>query len=214
MFLRNYILFSDIHCFQIALGIVPPMEGQGGSEAPLLPLVAKGDARAMKRCIDQYAPLVWSIVNRRINVQRDAEETCQEIFTEIWQKASKFNSSKSKESTFIGLIARRRSIDWLRKQNRLPPLATLDHLDDHASPQSLAGNAIDRGKLWEMLGKLPSKTLELFSLHFEKGMTHEEISGQTGIPLGTVKTQLRRGLIEARKLLKDYWAETDQEVAT
>jgi RNA polymerase sigma-70 factor (ECF subfamily) len=212
MFLRNFILFSDIHSFQIALGIVPPMEGQGGQESPLLPLVANGDAQAMKRCIDQYSPLVWSIVNRRIHVQRDAEEACQEIFTEVWQNASKFNPSLSKESTFIGLIARRRSIDWLRKQNRLPPLSSLDHLDNHPSSPSLAGNSIDRGKLWELISALPSKTLELFSLHFEKGMTHEEISGQTGIPLGTVKTQLRRGLIEARKLLKDFLAETDQGV--
>lgn len=213
MYLRNFILFSNIDCFQIALGIVPPSEGQS-TDATLLPLVAKGDTQAMKRCIDQYGPLIWSIVNRRINVQTDAEETCQEIFTEIWQKAGKFNPSLSKESTFIGLIARRRSIDWLRKKNRLPTLDTLESIEEHPAASPLAGSKMDRSQIWSLLSKLPEKTLQLFSLHFEKGLTHEEIAGETGIPLGTVKTRLRRGLVEARKLLKDFMEETDQRVTT
>ncbi|NBQ03144.1 MAG: hypothetical protein EBU27_08010 [Opitutae bacterium] len=61
-----------------------------------------------------------------------------------------------------------------------------------------------RADLWEALRKLPEGTLELFSLHFEKGMSHDEISKHTGIPVGTVKTKLRRGLIEARKLVREF----------
>ena len=62
----------------------------------------------------------------------------------------------------------------------------------------------DRNEIWEKLRTLPEDTLTVFSLHFEKGMTHEEISKETDIALGTVKTKLRRGLIEARKLLKEF----------
>jgi RNA polymerase sigma-70 factor (ECF subfamily) len=64
--------------------------------------------------------------------------------------------------------------------------------------------SIDRTDLWEALRELPEDTLELFSLHFEKGMSHNEISKQTGIPIGTVKTKLRRGLIKARKLVREF----------
>ena len=133
MYFRNFILFSNIRSFEVALGIVSHSESQGAAEKLLLPLIAKGDEAAMKRCIDSYGPLVWSIVCRRINERVDAEEACQEIFTEIWRIADRFDSKISKESTFIGVIARRRSIDWQRKQNRLPAIATLDSLPELSS---------------------------------------------------------------------------------
>ena len=201
---RNFVLFSNIQSFEIALGIVPPSENQGVAEKLILPLVAKGDETAMKRCIDSYGPLVWSIVCRRINERVDAEEACQEIFTEVWRIAGRFDSKVSKESTFIGMIARRRSIDWQRKQNRLPALANLDSLPELSTPSTNNLHSIDRSELWNILNELPSDTLNLFSLHFEKGLTHDEIARQTKLPIGTVKTKLRRGLIEARKLLKEF----------
>ena len=204
MHFRDYILFSNIRSFEIALGIMPPSESQGSNKTYLLPLVAKGDEAAMKKCIDSYGSLVWSIVCRRINERVDAEEACQEIFTEVWRIASRFNSKVSKESTFIGMIARRRSIDWQRKQNRLPVLSTLESLPELSSSNAQSIHSLDRNEIWENLRTLPEDTLTLFSLHFEKGMTHEEISKETDIALGTVKTKLRRGLIEARKLLKEF----------
>ena len=192
MHFRNFILFSNIRSFEIVLGIVPPSESQGSPTTYLLPLVAKGDESAMRRCIDSYGPLVWSIVCRRISERVDAEETCR------------FDSKISKESTFIGMIARRRSIDWQRKQNRLPALANLDSLPELSTPSTNNLHSIDRSELWNILKELPSDTLNLFSLHFEKGLTHDEIARQTKLPIGTVKTKLRRGLIEARKLLKEF----------
>ena len=120
MQLRNFILFSNIDNFRFALGIVDEEGLRSNHDDALLPLVAKGDGQAMKRCIDRYGPLVWSIVCRRISERNDAEETCQEIFTEIWQKAGSYDPETARESTFIGMIARRRSIDWLRNQSRLP----------------------------------------------------------------------------------------------
>jgi RNA polymerase sigma-70 factor (ECF subfamily) len=204
MQLRNFILFSNIDSFRFALGIVDSEGLQTNSNESLLPLVAKGDGQAMKRCIDAYGPLVWSIVCRRISERNDAEEACQEIFTEVWQKAGSYNPELSRESTFIGLIARRRSIDWQRKQNRLPLLTDLESVAEASSTSPLTGTNFDRELLWKALEQLPDKTRELFSLHFVNGLTHDEIAKQTGLPLGTVKTRLRRGLIDARNLLKDF----------
>ena len=113
----------------------------------------------------------------------------------------------ARESTFIGLIARRRSIDWQRKQNRLPLLTDLESIPEASAATPLAGINLDRELLWKALEKLPKKTRELFTLHFVKGMTHEEIVQETGLPLGTIKTKLRRGLIDARKFSKDFTPE-------
>ena len=204
MHLRNFILFSNIDSFRLVLGIVSSEGPQTIADDSLLPLVAKGDGQAMKRCINVYGPLVWSIVCRRIKEHDDAEETCQEIFTEIWQKAGTYNPEVAREITFIGMIARRRSIDWQRKQSRLPMLTDLESAPEASSAIPIAGTGLDRELLWKALEQLPEKTRELFSLHFVKGMTHEEIVKETGLALGTVKTRLRRGLIDARKLLKDF----------
>ena len=212
MYLRNFILFSNIDSFRFALGIVASEGSQANANESLLPLVAKGDGQAMKRCIDVYGPLVWSIVCRRISERIDAEETCQEIFTEIWQKASTYNPEVARETTFIGLIARRRSIDWQRKQSRLPMLTDLESVPEASSVIPIAGTGLDREVLWKTLEQLPEKTRELFSLHFVKGMTHEEIVKETGLPLGTVKSRLRRGLIDARNLLKDFTQEKSQKL--
>jgi RNA polymerase sigma-70 factor (ECF subfamily) len=102
------------------------------------------------------------------------------------------------------MIARRRSIDWQRKQSRLPTLSTLDGLPEKVTSSNFSMRSIDRADLWEALRKLPEDTLDLFSLHFEKGMSHDEISKHTDIPVGTVKTRLRRGLIDARKLVREF----------
>ncbi|MBC8348035.1 MAG: sigma-70 family RNA polymerase sigma factor [Verrucomicrobia bacterium] len=182
MYLRNFILFSNIDSFRFALGIVASEGSQANANESLLPLVAKGDGQAMKRCIDVYGPLVWSIVCRRISERIDAEETCQGIFTEIWQKAGTYNPAVARETTFIGLIARRRSIDWQRKQSRLPVLTDLESVPEASSVIPIAGTGLDRELLWKALEQLPEKTRELFSLHFVKGMTHEEIVKETGMP--------------------------------
>ena len=211
MRLRNFILYSNIDSFRFALGIVASEGLQANAEEFLLPLVAKGDGQAMKRCIDKYGPLVWSIVCRRISERNDAEEACQEIFTEIWQKAGSYKPEVARETTYIGMIARRRSIDWQRKQSRLPSLTDLESIPDSLSAVSHAGSDLDRELLWKALEQLPETTRELFTLHFIKGMTHEEIAQKTGSPLGTVKTRLRRGLIDARKLLKKFNAKEDSE---
>ena len=145
MHLRNFILFSNIDSFQFALGIVASEDSPANADESLLPLVAKGDGQAMKRCIDLYGPLVWSIVCRRISERNDAEETCQEIFTEVWQKAGSYNPELARESTFIGMIARRRSIDWQRKQNRLPQLTELESVPEASSATPLAGNLLGQG---------------------------------------------------------------------
>lgn len=209
MHLRNFILHCDISQFAFALGIVE--DGNRGVQESLLRLIAEGDGKAMKKCIEQYGPLVWGIVCRRVLSRGDAEEACQEIFTEIWKNADAYDPAIAKETTFIGMIARRRSIDWQRKQSRLPALAPLETLVDLPSSTPHAGKALDRDLLWKTLEKLPEKTRELFSLHFEKGMTHDEIAKQTRQPLGTIKTKLRRGLIKARELLQDFNKEKGAE---
>lgn len=178
----------------------PQEESDGG----ILQRVALGIERAMEHCIKKYSGLVWTIAQRYVRDHSSAEDVVQETFLELWKSAKRYDPAIAAESTFIGTLARRRAIDYARKEGRRPhhdPLPDADSLPWLASDPSVAisSNGED---VRAAIRQLPEETQKIFSLHFEQGMTHPEIAEHTGIALGTVKTRLRRGLIEARNQLR------------
>lgn len=170
----------------------------------LLALVAQGVENAMDRCIQEYAPLVWSIVRRYVRNQSAAEDVVQETFTDLWKSAGRYNPSIGTHSTFVGLLARRRAIDFTRKEGRRPKLEPMPETDSltQASNEPSALLRCEREDVRKALAEMPEETRQIFVLHFDEGMTHPEIVEKTGLPLGTVKTRLRRGLIELRNKLR------------
>jgi len=173
------------------------------SVSNILPKVAAGDDRAMEECIAKHAGIVWTIVRRYLKDQAEAEDLVQEVFTEIWKKASSFDPAIAAETTFVGMIARRRAIDFLRRQGRQPsfePLTAAESLPHPVNEPSSVG--LDPETVRSSLANLPSDTRQLFQLFFDDGFTHPEIAEKTGLPLGTVKTRLRRGLITLREQLQ------------
>jgi len=169
----------------------------------ILPRVARREPRAMDDCITQFGNLVWTITRRYVQPDSEAEDVVQEAFTELWQKADRFDRSRASSATFIGLIARRRSIDWLRRKGRRISADPLPHdFDQKLSSGAPASQSVDSENLHAALKQLPDEIRDLFNLHFADGLTHHEIADRTGIPLGTVKTRLRRGLIEMRALMR------------
>jgi RNA polymerase sigma-70 factor (ECF subfamily) len=168
-----------------------------------LPDVAAGEPRAMNRCISRHGAIVWAIVRRYIKDTTEAEDLVQEIFTEVWKKAASFDPAIAAESTFVGMIARRRAIDFLRRQGRQPGFETLDAAKSLGhNPWESSSVPGDPEVVKSSLASLPDDTRELFHLFFENGFTHPEIAEKTGLPLGTIKTRLRRGLITLREQLQ------------
>ncbi len=168
----------------------------------ILQRVASGESRAMNLCINQYGNLVWAIARRYIKDHSEAEDLVQEVFTEIWKKAGSFDPAIASESTFVGLIARRRAIDFLRRLGRRPDFESLAAVSSLPDPSPQNSSIIcDPETVKTTLAKLPDDTRQLFSLFFEDGFTHPEIAERTGLPLGTVKTRLRRGLVTLRDQL-------------
>jgi RNA polymerase sigma-70 factor (ECF subfamily) len=126
----------------------------------------------------------------------------QEVFTEIWKKAGSFDPNVASETTYIGLIARRRAIDCLRRQGRQPGFETLDAAESIPTTDEVISSATcDPETIRSAVATLPDDTRQLFKLFFDDGFTHPEIAEKTGLPLGTVKTRLRRGLISLREHL-------------
>ena len=154
--------------------------------------------------MDTYGGLVWSLARRFTDSVADAEDASQEIFLEIWKSASRYDASMGKESTFIATIARRRLIDRVRASNRRPQTEEYDE-GAFADPLSVEGSAgvvaADIEVAKRALSTLNETQREVLMLGIVEGLTHSEIALRTGKPLGTVKTQMRRGLIKVREFV-------------
>lgn len=168
---------------------------------PLLPRVAAGDARAVEECIDRYKGLVWWTARRIIGA--DAEDAVQEIFIELWSSAHRYDPSRSSEPAFVTMIARRRLIDRRRKAGRRPAERSLTTEDGELpvrTPQTVEASA-EASLARRAIDQLDPKERDAVTLSVVYGMSHSEIADHTELPLGTVKTYIRRGLQRVRDTL-------------
>lgn len=169
----------------------------------VLKRIARGDARAVSDCIDQFGGLVWAIARRLTRTRADAEDAVQEIFTDIWRSAGRFDSSQGSEKVFIATIARRRLIDRLRRTTQEPQTESVDVLDalGWSEPGSRGEVCVEAARAANAVAQLRPEQQKVLQLGILQGLTHSEIAASTGMPLGTVKTFMRRGLIQVRELM-------------
>jgi RNA polymerase sigma-70 factor (ECF subfamily) len=165
--------------------------------------IAREDKTAVQDCLNKYGGLVWSLARRMSASTEDAEDAVQEIFVDIWKNAERFDAAQASETTFIAMIARRRLIDRLRYAKRR---IAADSLEDIVSePQNRADEelqtSVEAKDAARALQQLRPEQRQVLQLSIVQGLSHQEISDATGIPLGTVKTHARRGLLQVREFL-------------
>lgn len=169
----------------------------------ILQRVANGDPNAVQDCLDKYGGLVWSLARRMLRNTDDAEDAVQEIFVDVWKNAERFDESKSSETTFIAMIARRRLIDKIRYSTRRISADSLDDvlLEPFTRADKTLQTNIEANQAAEAMKNLRPEQQQVLRLSIVQGMSHQEISDATGMPLGTVKTHARRGLLQVRELM-------------
>lgn len=170
----------------------------------ILNRIARGDKTAVQDCLDKYGGLVWALARRMSPNAEDAEDAVQEIFVDIWKNADRFDENQSSETTFIAMIARRRLIDRLRHHRRR---ISADSLEDMLSePTNRADEEMQIGveakDAARALQTLRPEQRQVLILSIVQGLSHQEIAEALKIPLGTVKTHARRGLLLAREFLE------------
>ncbi len=173
-------------------------------DQPLLQRIASGDKAAVQQCIERYTGLVWSLTRRMSLNTADAEDAVQEIFVEIWRNAYRFDPAVASETTFIAMIARRRLIDRKRRAARQKDRAALDEgsAGGVTPTQSVASElGEEAANAARVLQELSSEQQRVLRLSLIQGLSHEKIATATGMPLGTVKTHARRGLLRIRQML-------------
>jgi|TARA_B100001245_G_scaffold32586_1_gene20889 RNA polymerase sigma-70 factor (ECF subfamily) len=179
----------------------------------ILKLIAKGEDRAFNLLIEKYGNLVWSIGRKFLYKESDVEDAVQEVFIAIWKAAEKFDHTKASEVTFISMIARRRFIDYLRKVSKHRNLQSID--EDNGQElfkESILNESTDLQLIKDAIGTLAIEDQELLNLSVYQGYSHSEIAKLLNIPLGTVKTRIRRNLIKLKSLFDTKQRATNLEL--
>lgn len=176
--------------------------------AALLHRIVHQDHRALEALYDLCAARVFGLVQRIVNNHATAEEVVEDTFWQAWRQAPRFDAARGRPLTWLLAIARSRAIDALRREQRFQHEELPD--DDTLAEPAAAGQgadalgaaAQDRQRLHDALVLLPARDRQLVSLAFLRGLTHEEIAAQQALPLGTVKSLIRRALLQLRKHLE------------
>lgn len=185
-------------------------------DVSLIDLTVRRDERALSELYDRYSGLVYSIAYHLLGDHPAAEEIALDVFTRVWERAGLYQPALGRVSTWLASIARHRAIDRLRRRASRPEGHSLDQLyplresrGNETDPEEYADLAIGRERVRHALDDLPDEQRQALELAYYHGLTHREIAGQLGLPIGTVKTRLRLALQKLRDRLADAPDSTD-----
>ncbi|AWB87077.1 RNA polymerase subunit sigma [Mycetocola zhujimingii] len=171
----------------------------------LLTRVAGGSQDAFSQLYDLYAPRVFGLVQRILVDRAQAEEVTQEIFLEIWQTATRFAPNKGGARGWILTMAHRRAVDRVRAsqagRDRDVRIGIRDQKVDYDSVSEDVELKLESERVDRALQTLSDIQRQAISLAYHGGLSQAEVAERLGIPLGTVKTRIRDGMIKLREEL-------------
>ncbi|XAO67376.1 ECF RNA polymerase sigma factor SigK [Diaminobutyricibacter sp. McL0608] len=168
----------------------------------LLERTANGDQAAFGELYDRLAPRVLGLIRRLVVDQAQSEEVAQEVFLEVWQSATRFDPNKGRAIGWIMTIAHGRAVDRIRasqaSRERDVRIGIRDLPQEFDQVAESAEVTIEHRRVMGAMARLSESQREAVGLAYYGGLTQTEIADRLGIPLGTVKTRLRDGMIRLR----------------
>jgi len=183
-------------------------DANAGIDRQLVLSVASGSAEALARLYDRHAPTVFALARRMLAALDAAEGVVQDVFTQVWREAKRYQPDRATVAGWIVMLTRARAIDRLRalkarpdqstavEPERLAPLPSAER-----SPESIAMSSEDARSVRAALGGLSDEQRSLVALAFYDGLSHSKIADRIGLPLGTVKTRVRAAIATLRSAL-------------
>jgi RNA polymerase sigma-70 factor (ECF subfamily) len=170
----------------------------------LVDRVARGDSAAFARLYDEVSASVYGLARRVVRDPSRAEDVTQEVFLEVWRKASRFDRRLGRAKTWVMTIAHRRAVDAVRRSEshkRTDHHAAPDEVT-HDEPSDTLIEAEERDAVRGCLDTLTELQLESVRLAYFNGYTYREVATLLDKPLPTIKTRMRDGLIRLRDCLE------------
>jgi RNA polymerase sigma factor (sigma-70 family) len=171
------------------------------TEDNLVALLKQRDRSAFDYLYEHYSSALYTVILNIVAEKETASDILQEVFVKVWRQIDTYDDHKGRLFTWMLNIARNSAIDFVRsrqfKNNRQNfELTDSVYFDGEGTQLN-----IDKIGLAEMVGRLPDEYSKLVRMAYFGGLTHDEIAKQENIPLGTVKTRIRKALTELRKLM-------------
>lgn len=175
----------------------------------LLDRIAAQDEPALRSLYERTSSRLYGLALRILGHKDWAEDVLQESYLQVWRTASGYRASLSPPLAWLGLVVRSRALDFLRRR-RAERLHVNEEFDEaqmasgvpqDSGPLQLAEASEQTTVLYQCLQRLEQRQRELVSLAYLRDLSHGELAAQLQLPLGTVKTWIRRGLEQLRKCM-------------
>ena len=190
--------------------LTPGSDRAADDDFALMDALASRDEGALSLLYDRHASAVLGVCVRILKERSDAEEVTGEVFTELWERASRYDATRGHPVAYLLNLARSRAIDRLRTRARRERII----VDADAAEAVAAGSPFAEARTGQMrthiaraMGDLHPEQKRALILAYFDGMSHSEIASALSEPLGTVKTRIRQGLLRLRESLDALYGE-------
>ena len=181
-------------------------KSQQPDAAVLLKRIADGDQQALAQFYDVTCAAVFGLAVRMMADHAAAEDVVIEVYNQVWTKASTFDENRGSVMAWLLLITRSRALDLLRTRKRTPSAEGLEAAEDLPSaasgPEAETLESERRKFVLQAVAGLRPEQKQVIELAYFSGMSQSEIAAHLDLPLGTVKTRVRSGILRLRELLE------------
>lgn len=168
--------------------------------------VANGDRAALKTLFDRTSAKLFGICLRILKDRGDAEDALQDVYVSVWHRAGTFDPARASPITWLATVARNRAIDCLRSLGRSraaePVDAALGLADDSPDAFEQAAASADGTRLQNCMDELEQRQSQAIRSAFFDGFSYPELADRAAVPLGTMKSWVRRGLQQLKKCVE------------
>lgn len=199
----------------IALGETP--HSGSGEEKKLMKRIKARDPKALEQIYDLYKALLFGMILSIVKNREEAEDVLQEVFLKIWEKAGTFDEERGHVYSWIIRLSRNKAIDRIRSKGyKMQQKASVRIDESRFTPEDNESDPLettifsDRADLVKKaLEEIPEAQREVITIAYYRGMTQSEIADYLDLPLGTIKTRTRMGMIKLKKILEDFISQHD-----
>ena len=188
----------------MSLGMELETRFDAGELITLLDRVSSGEREAFFALYKRTSAKLYGICIRLLGSEAEAEDVLQEIYLTVWQKSSRFDAGKASPITWLAVLARNKAIDRLRRRPRVGEELEAAALIEDEGPSAFEAVSVadDAARLARCLDELDERARTMIRTAFLDGVTYPEPASREGVPLGTMKSWIRRGLQSLRGCLE------------